>query len=1056
MAKQLLRTYIFTPGAAGSGTLKIPGKWDLSQFLIITNSTRNQFLYNFADPTYSGTTVTFNRANDTNFTQALQNSDGITTLNIAVDTSAYSATDVIQIFVERAEMITRPWPMGTDAFERQRMAAPQSMLDADFEYGLQPTKWQQITLVRGYPSIYEIPGSDYSVVNVTTDASGGGSADTESLITVTMSVPHYLTVGTPITVKGLLSTVLGFSRAEGSFVINSVPNPTQLTYYCKSKVGNNNGDTLYTTYTQVRKGGFFTGAGIGSPTFSVAGSGAAATGTVTVSFQYAHGLIPGDPILVTVSSDNGANNHVLCQGPFYITTVTNATTLIYNARAVGTITGTPLGTVYSRPDSFFVHRPIDGGVSLGTGGPSHGIQTIRQSKKYIRYQSGKAINYNTAALFAPNYDIRIMTATNTVIGSTVYVTTDDVDHGLQANAVVQVSGINTNGYNGNFTVASIIDERTFTFINTATLGATTASLATPALVSLVSWHGATVRAGTYDDQNGIYWQYDGQQMAVGYRTSTRQVAGMSTVVPDLNLITGLNSRYNEQFAAGDRTVIRGMTHVISGVTSATWATVTPDYRGSSTSTNVKIAKVIDFLIPQSQWNIDRCDGSGGVFNPSGYNLLPNRLQMIALQWTWYGAGFIEYLLRGSDGNYIPVHRIKNSNVNTEAYMRSGNMPVRYEVINESARSQLQANLSAVATAMTLTDVTYFPTTGTVYIDSELVGFTGKNSSTLQLTGLTRATTMTFFAAGALRNVFGGPAAAHSSGTGVILVSQTASPIISHWGSAYIQDGGFDTDRGYIFNYQATNVGLTTEKTTAFAIRLAPSVSNAVVGDLGTRDLINRAQLLLQGIEITAGGGGTNQAIIIEGVLNPSNYPTTTTNITWNALTSQSAGGQPSFSQIADGRSVRFDDARSTVTSLAVPLTPNTTTVWVAGTSTIQIGDAISTSSGQIAGGTLVTGYAGNNSFTMSKPAAGPIPTPGAVKFASGNYALPGETIFSFISSPATKDALDLSALKELTNTPLGGRGTFPNGPDVLMINAYITSGTGITANLVLRWGEAQA
>jgi len=43
---------------------------------------------------------------------------------------------------------------------------PQSMLDADFEYGLQPTKWQAIAVARGYPSIYEIPGTDQDVTSI--------------------------------------------------------------------------------------------------------------------------------------------------------------------------------------------------------------------------------------------------------------------------------------------------------------------------------------------------------------------------------------------------------------------------------------------------------------------------------------------------------------------------------------------------------------------------------------------------------------------------------------------------------------------------------------------------------------------------------------------------------------------------------------------------------------------------------------------------------------------------------------------------------------------------
>jgi hypothetical protein len=72
------------------------------------------------------------------------------------------------------------------------------------------------------------------------------------------------------------------------------------------------------------------------------------------------------------------------------------------------------------------------------------------------------------------------------------------------------------------------------------------------------------------------------------------------------------------------------------------------------------------------------------------------------------------------------------------------------------------------------------------------------------------------------------------------------------------------------------------------------------------------------------------------------------------------------------------------------------------------------------------------------------------------YALPGEQVFSFVSNPGSTDTLSLEALKELTATAIGGRGTFPNGPDVLAINVYKVSGTATTANLILRWGEAQA
>jgi hypothetical protein len=77
-------------------------------------------------------------------------------------------------------------------------------------------------------------------------------------------------------------------------------------------------------------------------------------------------------------------------------------------------------------------------------------------------------------------------------------------------------------------------------------------------------------------------------------------------------------------------------------------------------------------------------------------------------------------------------------------------------------------------------------------------------------------------------------------------------------------------------------------------------------------------------------------------------------------------------------------------------------------------------------------------------------------FTQPAYALPGETVFSLQVNPGADAVLDLSGLKELTTTAIGGRGCFPNGPDTLAINVYKVSGTAVTGNIILRWGEAQA
>ena len=2002
----------------GATTIRLQGKYDLDKLLLITNTTRNQILYNFSDPTQPAAVdistgyVSNDYWQDDDFQSFRNTADYVTTIVLDVDTSSHSLADDIQIFVEEKEMKVRPYDFGTDAIERHRVAQAQSMLDADFEYGLQPTKWQAIGISRGYPSVYEIPGSDIPVVIVQSDASASSSGVGGSLITVTTSGSHGLTPGTPITIKGLLNTVTGFSRAEGTFVVESAPSSTQFTYYAISKVGTTNPSTLATTYTQLRKGAFYTGASVGVPSFGVytnglsisftsklitplasdqmaftgtvpsigapisgtgmstgaqvtgvvgdgsssgiiksletsasagstsivvndassilegmainngsgvatfvagisgttinlttplaasllgntqtysslsgtsiqtsgtgaifsvtrsagtytnlsitsggsgyavgdlvkvpgtllggtaptndliisvgtvdgtgaittvsiaagvassgnatytavdptsttspavisyngvaqnssTGSGTAATfnvnrsrngyavtlvnrgsgyatgeiltingaalggatpsnnlsitvtellesytnvvpsatsgsgqgvlfnvtrtgavytsvslvsggnnflpndtitiagtllggaspandlaiqvqttrkvfnnitqdsssgtglgakfvvtvnntsttynvtvpvdqsgvggyqvgdtitivgtrlggtspandlvltvtgliagtsyvsavsvsgtasltdqqvvtftftgtaattsggigtfsftgtalkppssgtgakfnvdrtgglynvtlntagsgyavddqliisgtslggqnltndltititavssGAITaftssgtassgdanysslnavayvsqgtngkfnvtrsnnlysvtiatagsgyivgekflvlgtdlggsapinnavivisqlsetgiaaatvsgtsvggdtvtfysgisfsevttaqipdgttilasaiavieVSFPTPHGLLPGTGILVDISS-NGSN-HTLAKGPFYVETVPSPTILRYTARAPGTIsTATPVvGTIYSRPDSYFIHRPYDGGVQLGTGGPQHGAQAIRMSKKYIRYQSGKGVNYCTGAMFCPSFGIQKITAAGTVIGSAITITLDDVDHGCQVGGVIRISGVETKGYNGTYTVADVINERNLVVQATSTLASTLVAISTNAQLSVVKWHGATVRAGTFDDQNGLFFQYDGQNFGVGRRSATFQLTGFVDIARDTNLMTGTNTRFRDQVHAGDKIVIKGMTHVVTNVISQTQMTVNPDYRGASNAVQAKVCLVQDFIIPQSQFNLDKLDGTG----PSGYNVDLTKMQMIGMQWSWYAVGFIDFMLRGSDGNFIFFHRIRNSNVNTEAYMRSGNLPVRYEVVNESAKNYLLNSVTATQNTLPLADASSFPNeAGIVIVDSELIAYSGKSGNTL--VGCTRSAPMTNFTGGAQRTFRGSVAATHELNTGVILISNTISPIISHWGSAMLTDGLFDEDRGYLFGYTATGISVTTTKTTAFLLRLAPSVSNAIIGDLGERELLNRAQLLLSQVEITSDGitsGATpttvTGGIVVEGVLNPQNYPTNPADISWGGLSGLAQGGQPSFAQIAPGGSVNWTSGGSQTTANAIALSPvngnitvpagsafnrpsGTSIAYVTQSSWNSLGAAtgflvndpkfpsgttvnnivsspnpVATIQGQLYGGaflfnqlfvgqnqanftksswesmtnpvnatglyinssnyfptgTRVTavsslqGSGSNQYYTVtfsanatSNPGSGTyigfsiggtytntsilyftsnswnaLPlgvsqtgtTTNDTKFASGTtitainsrvfggttyyavtfsnstgtisggqtvtfsntpyytltfsrsstsainggdniqltlqqattntnfvyftqaswetlvstyqaasgselndpkfpagtrvasisalrtfstvpyytvtftqtsntviagtntvtfkfgappYALPGETVFSFIANPGERASLDLSKLKELTNTVLGGRGTYPNGPDVLAINVYKISGSTTTANVIIRWGEAQA
>ena len=890
-----------------------------------------------------------------------------------------------------------------------------------------------------------------------------------------------------------------------------------------------------------------------------------------VEFLQAHGIIPGGNFIISISSDDGNNNHNLAAGSYSAINVPTIDSIRFFARAPGQIdTTTPIqGSIYTRPDSFFVHRPFDGGVQLGTGGPQHGAQAIRQSKKYIRYQSGKGIMYTTGALFAPSYDILNLTASGIEVGSTITIELGDNDHGLQPGCEIRIIGAETSGYNHDYVVDDVVNERTFTVIAKYRLGSKIAILSPDCQVSTLRWSGAIVRAGIFDDQNGIFWEYDGQELAVVLRTGTKQVAGTVSIVPDSNLVTGSGTKFRDQLKAGDSIIIKGMTHVVSHVLSQTQMTVAPDFRGVSNVAGAKVSLVRENRIRQVDFNIDRLDGTGR----SGYLTDITKMQMIGIQYSWYGAGFIDFMLRGSDGNFIYVHRIRNSNVNTEAFMRSGNLPVRYEVSNYGPIGRLTDNMTFNQDFVPLDSTQGFPDSGIVYIDNELIAYTSKTETRLE--GCTRSADYGLFAQGADRVYRAGVASTHDRRTGVISLAHTTTPLISHWGSAFITDGGFDEDRGYIFSYNETGLTASTDKQTAFLIRLSPSVSNAVTGDLGERELLNRAQLLLQGIEITSDGfdGSGNPisgGIVVEGILNPKNYPTDPGSVNWSGLATPAQGGQPSFAQVAGGGSIQWSTGGPSATSSTLthaPLMTVTvvTTPWnntytgnrsnyfyaeanswedaldnglTVGTlmtpggvvqnntsvqgwngpynfsgvnyysvsvsrqftnrlgnntnynfqfggnlvqrnfmyataasfqaSGVQQGTNVSaTSAGSFPANTQVNNIQGpfafggvtyytitfNNTFTGTLNAGSGTVT---LEFVEPAFAQPGETVFSFIAQPGERSELDLAQLKELTNTTLGGRGTFPNGPDILAINVYKVSGGQTPSNIILRWGEAQA
>jgi hypothetical protein len=835
MARQvLLETgYTFTPATK---TVVIPRATPRERLILITNVTTNQVIYNFSDSNLTATSYTIDGNADT------------TTVVLNYNTTGMLSTHKLQFVVDDHEQYITPSETLMDPVGKMRISNPQSLIDTDFEYGTQPTKWETTTLLSNRPSAFYDATSPITITNI----AGAGTR------TVTVTSTANPGVGVPIFVQDATDPIangwqLTETSAAGNFTYVARANVVNATIFDASK-------------TYVYSGSFFTGSAI--PVSATGGAAFTNSGTtVTCTTTGPHGFSIGDGIFVrntTAATSNPPN------GAFFVATIptSNTFTFIADVAPSGQITATG-GTqnLYARPYTSSIHRPYDGGVSFSSGTPYHNNQLIRQTRRYFRYQSGKGVQFSTGTNLKAGFSVDNVTSS----GTTVTVTCK-FPHNLGPGASVIVSGADQAAYNGTFTVATVPTDLTFTY----TAGSTPASSPAtgfPINVSPFAWYGSRIRIGMFDEQNGFFFEHDGQTLYAVRRSSTEQLSGGVSVTAGSATITGTNTKFSSQLKPGDYVVIRGMSYLVLTIASDTSMFVSPEYRGTTISSGaIIITKRIDTRVAQSQFNIDKCDGTG----PSGFNLDLNKMQMIYMDYSWYGAGAIRYGFKNQRGEVIYCHRTPNANFRTEAYMRSGNLPSRYECNTIPPITYLTATLtSGVTASMSVNDTSLFPSSGTLVVRAaggtgaavEYINYTGKTATTF--TTLTRNVTNLTGPGGLTGG--GGTASATTftfSATAPVSVELHApqtSATIAHWGSSVIMDGGFDDDKSFIFTSgMNTALSIAAGATNALiSLRLSPSVDSGLTGVLGARDLINRMQLTLREIGAVA-SANFRIALILNG------------------------------------------------------------------------------------------------------------------------------------------------------------------------------------------------
>lgn len=484
-------------------------------------------------------------------------------------------------------------------------------------------------------------------------------------------------------------------------------------------------------------------------------------------------------------------------------------------------------------------------------------------------------------------DAQKTTFQNTIVDSSVGFTTATgitrFPHRLTPGLKITAVGASTSGainyWNGDFTITEVIDPYTFKF-NLNGAPAETSSLGLSEFY-LNGWTNSKLKCGLFDDQNGLYFEYDGQDLHCVRRSSTLQISGTASVQFKNGSVIGTGTKFSSQLAVGDKLVIKGQSYRISKIENDTLLYILPSYRGVD-ATNVILTKTVDTRVPQNEWSLDRCDGQG----PTGFFLDINKIQMAYMDYSWYGAGKVRFGFKDQRGKVVYVHEFIHNNKFTEAYMRSGNIPARYEIENIGTPSYVPA-LAHWGTSVIMDGR---------FDDDRAYVFTA-SSNTLSISGGATLTVSgrietllnyQVFVQNTWRNAgfalriatpsasFNAiPATVGITGAGVgagtltrLPIETQISPRQPYLPSVDSRFGGNDTNRAnrslLILDRAPTLVAGTDSSYTVtlntaaaqvvysqplISIRLAPSVDNGIPGALGQREIINRMQLILDTVGI---------------------------------------------------------------------------------------------------------------------------------------------------------------------------------------------------------------
>lgn len=476
-----------------------------------------------------------------------------------------------------------------------------------------------------------------------------------------------------------------------------------------------------------------------------------------------------------------------------------------------------------------------------------------------------------------------------------------------------------------------------------------------------------------------------------------------------------------------------------------------------------VTKTVDVKVPQEEWSIDPCDGSG----PTGYNLDLSRIQMAYIDYSWYGAGKIRFGFKTLDGQVQYVHEFVHNNQLYESYFRSGNLPARYEVNTYNNPTYIPFlfhwGTSVMMDGRFDDDAAYLFTAG-----SQTLNIAGTTPKSFASVGINLSTDLMTVLSHGFRT--GDIVQFRSIAPNGFPGTNTQNPATQVIGSNTLANLT-NSERYKVF---VNSVNL---------IHLTPQNATITVGATVSRST-NVVTVVTAAPHNIPATGNNYVGIYNSGVTNIPDYvgPVTVTNsttFTYTVSGSQTVNSTPSTT-IAIAEVLNFTSQGNTQYTYFLypdgslnntsgpnfqPLISLRLSPSVSSGLTGKLGDRdvinrmqlrlqeIGVSSDQLVEVKLLLNPRLNN---LNFIGVDPPSLVQIVEHTAADTVSGGVQVYNFRAAGGTETTVSVQELFELSNSILGGDSIFPDGPDIITVAVSRLTGNNTLASAKISWSEAQA